>query len=47
MSVTMVLAVPLGPSPEAMNRGVMTGRGWLPETAVCVSAGFGEYTVDW
>ncbi len=32
--MTMVLVVPLGPSPEAMNLGMMVGRGVFPEMAI-------------
>ena len=45
--MTIVLLVPLGPSPAEMKRGTTVGRAVFPDTAVAVVVGLGERTVDW
>ena len=46
MSVTMVFAVPLGPSPAEMKSGTTVGRAMLPAIAEDVVVGLGDRTVD-
>lgn len=45
MSVTMVLAVPLGPRPVLTNKESTTGNG-LPTGVAAVVAGFGVVTFE-
>lgn len=45
MSVTMVLAVPLGPRPVLINNESTTGNG-LPTGVAAVVAGFGVVTFE-
>lgn len=46
MSLTIVLAVLLGPSPDEMKRGVTVGMALLALTAVSVAVGSGVGTVE-
>jgi len=46
MSVIIVLAVPLGPSPCWIKRGVMVGKALELDMAAFVVVGLGLYTVE-